>query len=234
MSPDYDAADGQQTITEQVLFSNINTVDQAIYKKVIVLDLSPQRLNRLYKSHVNMSDTRFESSTQDEKTIDPAQVFVFTDSPAAAGFAYGKLVVDYQVELHEPQAPTDPPQQGGFALRTTTNLLSGTPIGAVANTIVQQETSPIIEIGPLGATYPGNVAGKFLRDWEGALTTQFGIASGNPTSAGSVYISNNVANSVTGDTIQPEDPTFRAGVATGSFTTSTLHTLSRRQANISS
>lgn len=124
MSPEYDAADGTAgSDTEQSLYNNRGSVDDAVWKQ-IVLKLETSSLNKMYKSHVVMSDARFASTSQDAKTIDPAQVFIGTDCNNAASL--GKLFVDYSVELMVPSAVTEVIGGGGSqeannALFTNTN-----------------------------------------------------------------------------------------------------------------
>jgi len=80
MSPDYDAQDG----------APVSEVIQAAYKGSVedvpwesnVLALEPALLNRAYKAHFTMTDTRFNATTQDENTIDAAQVFISSDTDA--------------------------------------------------------------------------------------------------------------------------------------------------------
>lgn len=167
MAPDYDAADSPIVVSEQALFNNKKALDVPIWTPRTVLSLDPVDLNRLYKSHVCMSDERFANSSQDEKTIDPAQVYICSENPFAG--AFGKLIVEYEVEFFIPQAPTDPVQQGGFQRRFITfNNTSQTAPIAGAFFQGTDEVNRIIQNLPF--TVNTATVGRFTRDWQGLLS----------------------------------------------------------------
>lgn len=172
MSPDYDAADGQVATQERVIYGNKGTVDDAVWKESII-KLDPKSMNRLFKSHANMSDARFASTDQDQKTIDSAQVFICADLAGnTSAVTIGKLFVDYIVELTEPQAPTDPADQGGALLgfttqnNTTTPILNGAALNAISN-FPEEVVTPISNLDK--ATFPNATILKFARDYKGVL-----------------------------------------------------------------
>jgi hypothetical protein len=179
ISPDYDAADGQIAVTEQTLFNNKGSVDDAVWKH-IECPLVPASMNRLYKSHVNMSDERFNTSAQDEKTIDCAQVFCCIDPGTNAATRYGKLFVIYDVDLTEPQAPTDPDNLGGASTQTT-NVSAGLygPSGSskpILNSNVIQSANSKSDVGLFTflpdlteIPVPTATVGQFARDFVGDL-----------------------------------------------------------------
>jgi hypothetical protein len=187
ISPDYDAADGQVPVSEKLLFNNKGTVDDAVYKH-LSCNLSPESMNRLYKSHVNMSDTRFATTTQDIKTIDAAQVYVCIDSADATAFRFGKLFVQYEVELTEPQAPTEPPNKGGFSNNISIDgaSLSTKPFPAAMSNAAYKADASIIESManlPGITSYPSATIGRFVKDFQGMAVTRTngtGLSLANP------------------------------------------------------
>jgi len=176
MSPDYDAEDGDQAVTEQTLFSNKGTTDESLYKNHAVI-LSPAAMNRQFKSHSVMSDERFDTTDQDTKTVDAAQLHICLDVADTAAMKFGKLIVKYIVELTDPQNPTEPTNKGGFAF----NRVGGLAVNS---------TKPILTIVPIGSniisdrgvinpaaaipslTYPTAVIGQFIKDYTGTLSTR--------------------------------------------------------------
>jgi hypothetical protein len=193
MSPDYDAADGEIAITEQFIFNNMGSTDSPIWEKMHTLVLSPQAMNRLYKSHVCMSDARFASTAQDFKTVDAAQIFICTDHLGSTG-VIGKLLVDYEVEFFNPQAPTDPLQYGGAQLTqdspNVVNAATLAPIaaGVAAYTTDREEIVPILKFpGTDGSATP--CVAQFLRDYSGLLEVVqqgSGIGINPPNTAGGI------------------------------------------------
>lgn len=181
MSPDFDAADGQGvgiSITEQSMFNNVDTIDRPIWDRGTTLVLKPERLNRLYKNHATMTDGRFAMSSQDKKTIDPCQVFICSDASTGLGatFAFGKIIVEYEVELHEPQDITDAVFSGGGAAQVTS--LGTIPASPVPGVILQSQediNSPLnfftaLNGGqPAGTVLPNCTLGMFNRDWQGTI-----------------------------------------------------------------
>ena len=192
ISPDYDGADGQVAVNEKFLFNNKGTVDDSVWKH-LVCKLEPSAMNRLYKSHAMMSDTRFETTNQDQKTIDPAQVFVCIDTADSNPYKFGKLFVIYDVELTEPQSPTEAPNSGGFsnALMVTGSSMSTTPFASL-NGLPQWKLDPGV-ITP-GANlpellYPTATIGRFIKDCQGTITNRAtGTGFG---STGNFYVSPN-------------------------------------------
>jgi len=173
MSPDYDAADGEIAITEQFIFNNMGSTDSPIWEKSHTLNLSPQAMNRLYKSHVCMSDARFSATSQDAKTIDAGQVFICTDHSGSA-LTIGKLLVDYEVEFFNPQSPTDPLQFGGVRIaQQNPNLNNNQPLSpiaaGVANFIVNREEAvPIVKFPGTDPVSTATVL-QFVRDYQGIV-----------------------------------------------------------------
>lgn len=197
ISPDYDAADGQIPLIEQTIFNNRGTVDGPVWQD-ITCSLDPASMNRLFKSHVIMSDTRFATTTQDQKTIDPCQVFILTDDNTVGAFVYGKLFVEYEVELTEPQMVTEPTNLGGGVFsannpsipQTVLSNNSVRPISSVFTNVNNPTqvnpslrfdeglASPVINLDGIG--YPTATIARFARDWEGLLQLKgngSGIAS---------------------------------------------------------
>jgi len=166
MSPDYDAADNPDSaFSEQAIFSNKGTVDDALWKNN-ELHLKVENMNRLYKSHVNMSDQRFASSVQDEKTIDCAQVFICTDCLTASN--NGKLFVEYIVELSIPQSRTEIEGGGGYLAlpASSVNLdrvITGVPL---INKLATQD--PLLRVPSI---FPTSQIGTFTKDFEGTVNT---------------------------------------------------------------
>ena len=175
MSPDYDAADGQIALSEKLLFSNKNTVDDTIWKHVS-LRLDPSAMNRLYKGHPCMSDIRFSTTKQDQKTIDPAQVFVCVDTDNNAAFKFGKIFIEYDIDFFDPQNPSESPTLGGFSSSLGSFITGGStkPISGAQNLtawkIDQSTITPTTSIPEV--TYPSAVLGRFNKDFEGLLATQ--------------------------------------------------------------
>lgn len=179
MSPDYDAADGEVAITEQFVFSNKGSTDSPVYKERQELILDPASLNRLFKSHTVMSDERFDSTSQDEKTIDPCQVFICSDTTIPTGTSFGKLLIDYEVEFFNPCAPTEQVNQGGLNLQGTqanNDLVSNSPTQPLSGGIrsfvkYKQDEVPFLQPEAIGDTLNTATLGKFVRDWEGVVQT---------------------------------------------------------------
>jgi hypothetical protein len=104
MSPDYDAAD-KAPISEKEQAASVDTVEDAPWKNQEFV-LSVTRMNKAYKSFSVMSDARFVTTKQDVKTVDCAQVTISGDPDVAGN--WGKLWIDYEVDLFNPQADTEP------------------------------------------------------------------------------------------------------------------------------
>jgi len=188
MSPSYDSADSDaQAATEALLYENKGTLDFSVWKSG-ALDMKPAAMNRLYKSHTCMSDERFNTTTQDPKTIDPAQVFICLDG-VVVGPSVGKVFLDYDCEFFEPHAPTEPINQGGstvwepgsitpnstqpFVYLPNVNVNEEVPI---LNTVQQLVQKAIIS-SPTGGS-PSSVIGQLAKDYAGViniLTTGTGV-----------------------------------------------------------
>ena len=179
MSPDYDAADGSLGVDESSLYNNRGSVDDSTWKS-LVLKLERNHMNRLYKSHVIMSDARFMTTSQDEKTIDVAQVFIGTDCQSA--LALGKLFVDYVVELSVPSSVQEEIGQGG-ALSTNIAARAGNvnssfiiaqPSATKTNTVdpAFQWLNALVSNGTANTPSPSTpqfTVGRFTRDWQGIV-----------------------------------------------------------------
>jgi len=237
MSPDYDSADGSVAITEQYLVSNEGTRESPLWMQEVIVPLNTSRLNALYKRHVNMSDTRFGTTVQDQKTVDAAQFFVCTDVATSSPLQIGKLLVSYEVELFIPQAPTDPVVSGGFQL--TSSTVNGTitssaaaPFSAplsVALNQQEQEPVPILDLTPAGVSYPTSIVGRATRDWSGVVTSMIG---GTGLSGWSQLYSSSVMNNAVnnqGDLLQPEEPSFHTFTGTTNTGTAAFVTLKAGQ-----
>jgi len=208
MSPDYDAADGELPITEQYLFNNKGTVEAPVWSEKVELRLDPSLMNAVVKKHSCMSDTRFATTKQDLKTVDAGQVFICDDASHAGGTSgtlpIGKLLVEYDIEFSGPQAVTDNPETGGFSMRNSilTNDANA-PFGDFSDVLM--EAVPILTDVPTGAS---NDFGRFVRDWEGVITTKLENATGL-SGTGRLFLGNERGNiSNVNDTIVPLNPTF--------------------------
>lgn len=187
MTPDYDAADAQVPLSEQTIYNNRGTVDGPVWQE-LSLHVECSAMNRLYKSHVIMSDDRFITTTQDQKTIDPCQVFVLTDDTSNNGATqYGKLFVEYEVELTEPQVVTEPTNVGGLTYDANyggTFILnnSARPItGIYVNNNDPLSVNPAFRVDPglalpvnqcTSVNFPTATLCQMMRDWEGIITTK--------------------------------------------------------------
>jgi hypothetical protein len=181
IAPDYDAQDGQPT-SESLLAVMKDTQEDAPWKEIIC-HCDVAAMNRAYKSHFVMSDERFVATGQDVKTIDAGQVFLACDSDGSSN--WGKLWVDYVVDLMVPQPPVLSTTTGGTVLSlgiATSGLtgaagqhLTATP-AQVAASITQDLKQPLVEANPnvTGTSYPL----RFLRDWKGIVNLAFDSASG--------------------------------------------------------
>lgn len=172
LSPDYDAADAPPSSEEQCS-QNVGTKEDAPWKE-IVMAFNAAMLNRTYKGHYIMTDSRFDSSSQDEKTIDPAQFFVCRDS-AGVTIPWGKLWIEYDVDLFTPQTPEAPIDQGGGAIVAPTITTGSALPFAVAPHMNYGGLNDIIDNRT--TAYPSDQLGTLLRDWKGALTS-IGIGTG--------------------------------------------------------
>lgn len=228
ISPDYDGADGQVAVNEKFLFNNKGTVDDSVWKH-LVCSLNTASMNRLYKSHAMMGDERFATTKQDQKTIDPAQVFVCIDSSDTTNFKYGKLFVTYDVELTEPQSPTEASNTGGFsnALQITGTSLSTSPFPS-ANGLPQWKKDPGVIVPGISLpeiTYPSATIGRFMKDCEGVLSNR---TSGTGLGTGPVFYTGTDPNTPAGspgDTYLPFTSIGRVGDTTNAISSLSLTAL---------
>jgi hypothetical protein len=180
LSPDYDAQDGAPNTEAQM--SQMKGTQEGSPWQDITLNLDPASMNRLYKSHVTMDDSRFSTTTQDEKTIDVAQVFAGCDMDAAVKIS--KLWVDYDVELFTPQPPQLPLDSGGATMFVPSTSSPPTAVGqkygnSVANTVVQQSpVNPLIQVVD-NSTFASNDLVKMLRDWTGNIEWTYNTSTAN-------------------------------------------------------
>lgn len=190
MLPDYDAADASPP-TEIEACSHVNAVEEVIWEELVCV-LKPESLNRAYKSHFNCTDTRFDGSVQDEKTLDAAQFFVFVESSSAG--TDGKLWVEYDVELTTPQPPELDASLGGAG----TLKVSGLNVNSanifndnVTSTNLQEEVPVLRKLTLTDQAYPNASMWKFMRDWEGFVTkevTGTGITDGGAVKVNGVDV----------------------------------------------
>lgn len=186
ISPDYDAAD-RATSTEKEITSNVNSVTSQIWKETRCV-LDPKKLNRLYKAHTCMDDQRFSTTSQDQKTIDPAFFSVAVDFDNTDAFndrTLGKIYVEYTVEFFEPQHSTFPIDLGGAGTNKTqgfNNTLATRKTKPFTNTLVgtvnQDINHPVVK--PIdNPTGEWRDLFMFERDWQGQLTSMFKTNAGN-------------------------------------------------------
>jgi hypothetical protein len=194
ISADYDAADGAAETNELALFNNAGSVDCSVWKN-ITWTANPASMNRLYKSHTCMSDLRFDTTKQDQKTVDVGQLYVAAEA-SVGGTGLGKLIVEYDVEFFDPQVPSENVTTGG--LRYYSNSIIGNSRKPVVNFPNRIEWQPgsekILETGPpftqitapVG-TYQANL-GQFLRDYQGIINVAFKGGGIPVTSAPEFYV----------------------------------------------
>jgi hypothetical protein len=177
--PDYDAADSTP-LTETTASQHMNCKEDVIWKEVHC-PLDPKRLNALYKQHVCMSDGRFSSTKQDQKTIDAAQFYFFVESSTTG--TDGKLWVEYECELMTPQPQEIPVVQGGAGVldndvvKNVTNVFNSNSVA-----VNLQEAVPILKLLP-ASSFPGPNLFQFTRDWAGFITRQ---VTGTGMNAGTI------------------------------------------------
>jgi hypothetical protein len=245
---EYDAADAAPIgAAEQQLFSNENTRESPQYDAHV----NPAKvgmLNRLYKAHAVMSDGRFATSSQDEKTIDCAQLFVAVESNSTAGDKLGKMFLDYVVELISPQMVSELPNQGGASFNKTSNIASTTlPFvtnTSSANMILESAGNALLlpanqfslaTNGLAVPTLPSAVIGQFLRDFQGiSAATKINNGAGTnfdaPPTLYVAPISNvNVAAGSSGDVLQP---LVGQGAGVGNILASRHATISAKQGDL--
>jgi hypothetical protein len=167
LSPDYDSADALP-VGETEVAANVDTVENVAWES-IHCQLKTEKMNRAYKAHYNMTDTRFDATKQDQKTIDPA--FVVLAGQVDGFTMVGKFWVEYDCELFEPQRTTDVDNQGGLGSNKVSglapNVVDVFTTGTVAT--LNQEVVPILKVLN-GTAFPGPNLFEFTRDWQGFLT----------------------------------------------------------------
>jgi len=222
MSPEYDAADANAAMNEKSLYNNRGTTDDSVWKHQRCF-VDPTMMNRLYKAHPNMTDERFATTTQDEKTIDAGQLFVALDTSDLPAKKYGKLFVRYVVDLTQPQQITEPSNLGGFSFNAVNaTITSNSPVPFTAAQPVAQwrvDSNLITEAANLlNLVYPNATMARFNRDYNGiisAYTSGTGINS-NPT----FYVgSDSSTNAGTGDDVS--QPVTLPGITNASNTVAT-------------
>lgn len=172
-APDYDAEDAQYT-SETQMANNTNSRECPLWSNLSI-PLSPQRMNASYKQHFVMSDGRFNTTSQDTKTIDVGS-FQIGGEAAIAG-PHGKLWVEYQVDLMTPQVATEASslQGGGSIDFNSFNVAAPTAFITAAPTI--QNLENVLDSNQNGVgvnnTYPTNVIGTFIKDYQGIISNVF-------------------------------------------------------------
>jgi len=131
LAPDYDASDGAP-ISEQVVDQYEDAKEDVPWKNLeCILNVSAMH-NTGPRKYIRFGSL---SSNQDIKMYDVGTMFVFTVDSAAAA-SWGKLWVEYEIELHTPQLPS-----GGsnfsyqLAVNGLTTLTAAEPFG-VSPTVV--------------------------------------------------------------------------------------------------
>lgn len=187
MAPDYDAQDG--TPLSEVVVSQMKGAVESSPWQDLTLTFDPSAMNRLYKAHVTMDDTRFANTTQDEKTVDVGQAFVFLDMDAAVKVS--KLWVDYEVELFTPQPPNlAPVYDGGSIVIGVSAENPGLVAGAnkmfsntkISPLVKQSDTNPLFEVIDNSTTNSGNLV-KMLRDYVGNVDFVYNAVGANALGA---------------------------------------------------
>lgn len=167
-APDYDAADAAY-MSESEMCTAKGAVEGPMYRPLSLV-LEPHLMNALYKKHVIMTDSRFQNTKQDQKTIDAAAVQIGHDVPGTAN--YGRLMVEYDVELMCPQPSTELVISGGgkvVGLSTNGQILANTALpiaAALSNKAVALDTT---RNGTLPQVYPTDIIGTFVKDFQGIL-----------------------------------------------------------------
>ena len=198
MAPDYDAADGSP-VTESVLSQYKGAVEDVPWKNMILI-VQPGLMNRAYKAHFICDDGRFALTKQDVKTLDPGQFFLGCDGVGPS--KWGKLWVDYEVELINPQSPTLGPSVGGsviqfnncYADNATTTQIFGT--ATTGNFQRVDVNDPIIDLNKtfLG---PSSTVGTFLRDFKGVVDMSTGTGGTSNLNSTVAWTINQVRDGVT-------------------------------------
>lgn len=189
LSPEYDAADTGNH-TEKGLASNQDTVEDAVYK-TIVLRCDPKKMNGSYKEHYNVTDTRYAQTSQDLKTIDVGKLYVGVDGVANTN--YGKLWVEYEVDLINPQEITENPNVGGQVQDFGTSADPANILNSVAQ-VQTEPTGPILDLSTAtNGAFPRKAIGTFLRDYTGIFSSNFtgtGITTGPSVTLDGVALGN--------------------------------------------
>jgi len=165
VATDYDSAD-TVPVGEQQMSAMKGAEEFAVWQQWTHV-CPAHLLNRLYKAHPNMDDSRFASTSQDQKTIDAGQLFVGTDSVIGT---LGKLWVDYDVTLINPQPVTlPPPNAGGLYSTSTTVSNTTTPYAAAPLTTTQAD--PLVAVQSNSLMYPTSTPYQVLKPFAGDVTS---------------------------------------------------------------
>jgi hypothetical protein len=199
MAPDYDAADDAPP-TEQIMSTYKDVVEDAPWKNIVchlgVSSMHPEGKRKFIR---NAS----LAANLDIKTYDVANFFLNTvDSTTAA--SWGKLWVDYEVELHTPQSLTSlPTGLSGGRLNGATSLSGALPFG----------TGGAFDANAAGLQYDGT-SGAIILQKSGTYILSY-IVTGTVMSAATFTFSN--ATQI-GSTAQAFNAAATSGVVTVLFT----------------
>jgi len=173
ISPDYDAADAAP-VSEVVASQNRSTKEFSPWVETKV-PLSIEAMNASYKTHYCMSDSRFENSVQDEKTIDCAQVFLLCMD---AFGPLGKLWIEYEVDLITPQYNTE--NEVACAGIVKNSGLQPTTLPFMNSTLFTNNQPSQKVLTTEGVIYPTDTIGTFVREFKGFIDVNLqGTGLGN-------------------------------------------------------
>jgi hypothetical protein len=189
--PDYDAADAAPA--NESLASTFKDVQEDVPWKDIITPLSPIPLDQPQsRKYIR---TGALAANLDIKTYDAGNLFVFTVDSAAAA-AWGKLWVEYEVDLFTPQSQSSIPVgvaggsfvKGGSA--TGANPLGTAPSSNAANAFIAIDGSSDISFQKTGTYLIGyDIAGTVLSAYSATLGTGVtSIASINIANGGATLL----------------------------------------------
>lgn len=167
---DYDAADNSP-LSENLLSTYMGSIESNLWQGQ-QLSADPRAMNRLYKNHVVMDDGRFDTTSQDEKTIDVGQFFLFPF--AGVDISCGKLWVDYDVELSIPQplSFSPPDSQGGQEFTKTIGLTVNSLTPFATNSIQTSFGNEQTFVKSLAAAdFPSSKILEFTEAFTGVVST---------------------------------------------------------------
>lgn len=142
MAPDYDAAD-EAPSSEQAMSAYADVVEDCPWKD-IVCELKPSSMHADNKRKIIRTGTL--ANNLDIKTYDVANLFVFTTGSATAA-AWGKLWIEYDVELFTPQSSSALPVGiVGGRVDGATSMTGAKPFG----------TAGAVDAQAVGITYDGS------------------------------------------------------------------------------